>query len=78
VSRSKALDDPRLREGIEVKPSDSRSQGYVQQTAKRCSEADILPGEVIATALNNHVMSWIDRERWRKRDAEIKGARALL
>jgi hypothetical protein len=37
----------RLRQRIEVKPSDSRSKGYVEQYGDRCWEADILSARII-------------------------------
>src|SRR5262249_12259770 len=50
-----ALDNARLREGIEVKPSDSRSQTYLAEHGDRCWEVDILPAAVIEQALDRHI-----------------------
>ncbi|MGZ9086216.1 MAG: hypothetical protein ACXW3R_11895 [Rhodoplanes sp.] len=47
-----ALDNPRLRRGIDVKPSDSRSKSYIAQYGGRCWETDILPASVIEQALD--------------------------
>jgi hypothetical protein len=66
-----------LRQGVEVKDSDSRSN-YIEQHGNRCSETDILPGAAIETALNAHVRSWLDVEKWNRRDAEITAARRLI
>jgi hypothetical protein len=70
------LDIERL--GISVKPSDSRSRSYIAQYGERCWEVDILPGAVIARAIDAAIGSWLDIELWRRRDAEIERARALL
>ena len=72
------LDNARLREGIEVKPSDSRAEGYIEQYGERCWETDILPAAVIEQALDAHIRSWLDAKLWARRDAEIERARALL
>src|SRR5262245_44144640 len=55
-----ALANARLREGIEVKPSDSRSQTYLAEHGDRCWEVDILPATVIEQALDAHIRSWLD------------------
>lgn len=47
-----ALDNPRLRRGIDVKPSDSRSKSYIAQYGGRCWETDILPASVIEQTLD--------------------------
>jgi hypothetical protein len=52
-----ALDNPRLRQGIEVKPSDSRSESYIEEYGERCWETDILPASVIEQALDDHIRS---------------------
>jgi hypothetical protein len=79
LTRSQVVDlSPRLRQGIEVKPSDSRAAKYIEQHGDRCWEADVLPAAVIERALNAHVHSWLDGKRWQRRDAEIERARALL
>jgi hypothetical protein len=73
-----ALESPLLRQGIEVKDSDSRSKAFIAQYGSRCWETDILPGVVIEAALNRHVRSWLDVKEWNQRAAEIERARALL
>jgi len=72
------LDSARLREGIAVKPSDSRAKRYIEQYGERCWETDILPAAVIEQALDDHVRSWLDGKLWQRRAAEIKRARVLL
>jgi hypothetical protein len=72
------LDNPRLRDGIEVKASDSRSKSYIAQYGERCWETDILPASVIEEAIDADIESWLDRSLWKRRDAEIERARALL
>jgi len=67
-----------LREGVEVKPSDSRSQTYITEHGDRCWEVDILPAAVIEQALERHLRSWLDERLWRQRDREIERARALI
>jgi hypothetical protein len=69
---------PLLRQGIEVKPSDSRSTSYVSQHGNRCWEADVLSASAIEAALNNEIGGWLDREKWDHRKAEIEKARELL
>jgi len=73
-----ALPDPILREGIEVKASDSRSKRYIPEHGERCWETDILPGAVIEQALNDHIHGWLNARQWNQRDAEIERARKLL
>jgi hypothetical protein len=72
------LDSTRLREGIAVKPSDSRAERYIEQYGERCWETDILPASVIEQALDAHMRSWLDVKLRARRDAEIERARALL
>ena len=72
------LDNARLREGIAVKPSDSRAERYIEQYGERCWETDILPASVIEEALEDHIRSWLDVKLRARRDAEIERARALL
>ena len=72
------LDSARLREGIAVKPSDSRAKRYIEQYGERCWETDILPAAVIEQALDDHVRSWLDSKLWQRRAAEIERARLLL
>jgi hypothetical protein len=74
----RAIRNPRLRLGIEVKPSDSRAQRYIWQYGARCWETDILPAATIQQALDNHIGSWLDAKAWKTRDAEIERARRLL
>jgi hypothetical protein len=69
---------PRLHEGIEVKPSDSRSQTYLAEHGDRCWEVDILPAAVIEQALDAHIRSWLNERLWRQRDREIERARERL
>ena len=79
LTRSQVIDLPqRLRQGIEVKPSDSRAAKYREEYGDRCWEADVLPAAVIAQALDHDIRSWIDAEAWQRRDTEIELARALL
>jgi len=73
-----ALDNARLREGIEVKPGDSRSQTYLAEHDDRCWEVDILPAIVIEQELDAHVRSRLDERLWRQGDREIERARALI
>jgi hypothetical protein len=73
-----ALANPRLRQGIEVKPSDSRAKAYIAEYGARCWETDILPASVIKEAIDAHIGTWLDDKRWRRRDAEIQQARARL
>jgi hypothetical protein len=73
---SSALDIERL--AIAVKPSDSRSKSYIAEHGNRCWEADVLPAAVIEQALDGQVSTWLDDKQWRRRDAEIERARALL
>jgi hypothetical protein len=54
------LDSARLREGIAVKPSDSRAERYIEQYGERCWETDILSAVIIEQALDDHVRSWLD------------------
>ena len=63
---------------IEVKPSDSRSKAFIEQYGNRCWEADVLPTSVIEEALDSHIRAWFDAKLWKRRDAEIERARALL
>jgi hypothetical protein len=72
------LANPRLRQGIEVKPSDSRARAYIGQYGDRCLETDILPADVIETALDTHVRSWLDARLWARRDRDVEQARSLL
>jgi hypothetical protein len=64
--------------GIEVKPSDSRSKGYIAVHGNWCWEADILPAAEIERALDRHVAVWLDRKLWDRRAREIERARGLL
>ena len=71
-----ALDLGRL--SIEVKPSDSRAKAFIEQYGDRCWEADVLPADVIRTALNRELSRWVDIKKWKQRLAEIEQARKLL
>jgi hypothetical protein len=73
-----ALDNPRLRGGIEVKPSDSRAKSYIAVYGERCWETDILPAAVIEAAIDDAIHSWLDVGAWNRRNAEIERARKLL
>jgi hypothetical protein len=64
--------------GIDVKPSDSRAKRYVEQYGAKCWEADILPASTIERAIEDHLGSWLDQERWQQRDDEIEQNRKLL
>jgi hypothetical protein len=61
-----------------VKQGDSRANSFITQYGDRCWETDILPADVITADINNHVFSWLNAERWQRRDHEIEAARALL
>jgi hypothetical protein len=64
--------------GIDVKPSDSRAQTYVAEYGERCWEVDILPANVIETALADEIDGWLNTRLWRRRAAAIERARRLL
>jgi hypothetical protein len=70
--------NPRLRPGIEVKESDTRSADYIAEHGDRCWETDILPAAVIEAAISAHIASWLDRALWERRGTEIERARELL
>ena len=72
------IDNARLREAIEVKPSDSRANSYIAEYRERCWETDILPAAVIEQAIDDHINGWLDAKLWRRRDAEIERTRSLL
>jgi hypothetical protein len=74
----RALPNARLRQGIEVKPSDSRAQCYIGEYGERCWETDILPGATIAQTLDRYIYSWLDVKALKRREAEIERARRLL
>ena len=78
LEQVEALDNPLLRQGIEVKPSDSRSERYIAQYGERCWEADILPAATIQQTLDAHISDWLDVKAWRRRDHEIERNRKLL
>lgn len=78
LEQVRAVPNARLRQGIEVKRSDTRSENYVAEYGDRCWEADILPASVIEQAINDEIHSWIDAAVWNRRDAEIERARKLL
>jgi hypothetical protein len=73
-----ALDNPLLRQGIQVKPSDSRAKKFIASYGDRCWETDILPASVIEETIERHILAWLDAERWGQRDREVRAARALL
>jgi hypothetical protein len=73
-----ALDNPRLQQGIEVKPSDSRARAYVERYGDRCWETDILPAATIEATIDAEINSWLDMAVWNRRDAEIETARRLI
>jgi hypothetical protein len=72
------LANERLREGIEVKPSDSRARSYVATYGDRCWETDILPADTIEQAIDAELYSWLDVAAWNRRHEEIERARGLL
>lgn len=72
------LGDDALREGISVKPSDSRAKSYIDRYDERCWGADILPASSIRQTLESDLLSWFDADLWRRRDAEIEQTHKLL
>ena len=74
----RALDNPRLRRGIEVKISDSRSKSFIKQYGNRCWETDILPASTIEEALDFDIRSWLKADLWKLRETAIERARKLL
>ena len=46
--------------------------------AGRCWEADVLPANVIAAAIDAQVRGWLNAKLWKRRAAEIERARKLL
>jgi hypothetical protein len=90
--RTPQLDIERL--SIDVKESDSRSRGYVEQYCRwfpdfetdpttgepigRCWEADILPASAIEQALDFYIHQRLDTRLWKRREREIERARELL
>ena len=74
----RAIRNPRLRHGIEVKISDSRSKSFIEQYGDRCWETDILPASTIEEALDFDIRSWLDANLWERRNREIEHARKLL
>ena len=75
----RGLDNPRLRRGIDVKPSDSRSASYIREYGDRCWEADILPAATIRAWLDAFIETdGFDARLWARRSAEIDRARKLL
>jgi hypothetical protein len=73
-----ALPNATLREGIEVKRSDSRADRYIAQYGRRCWETDILPAATIEAAIDAEIGSFLDVGRWNRRNEEIERARKLL
>jgi hypothetical protein len=78
LEQVQAIPNARLRQGIEVKRSDSRSASYIAQYGDRCWETDILPAAAIEAQIDAEINSWIDTKLWDQRDAEIERARKLL
>jgi hypothetical protein len=74
--RDRALDIARL--WIEVKSGDTRSESYIARHGTRCWETDVLPAAFIEQALDEHIGSWLDAKKWRRREREIEQARGLL
>jgi hypothetical protein len=73
------IDNPRLREGIEVKPSDSRAKSYIAAYGERCWETDILHAAVIEAAIDAEIRSWLDARAWiRRPSGAALGVRAKL
>jgi hypothetical protein len=78
------LDIERL--AIDIKPSDSRSRDYIAKHQRlaapddtpRCWEVDVLPADVIAEAIDDHIHSWLNHGVWNQRLEEIKRAKKLL
>jgi hypothetical protein len=68
----------RRRVSIKVKPSDRRTEKYVEQYGNRCWEADVLSEDTIQTALDDDIGSWLDRTKWDRRGAEVEKARTVL
>jgi len=73
--------------GIQVKASDSRSEGYVEEYLSRygggpddarCWETDVLPAAIIRQALDDHIHTWLNARLWERRDREVERARELL
>jgi hypothetical protein len=73
-----ALANPQLREGIEVKESDSRSRSYIAAYGDRCWETDILPAAVIEQAIEMEIHNWLDVDAWKRRHDQIELARRRL
>jgi hypothetical protein len=63
---------------IAVKPSDSRSERYIEQNGNKCWEVDILPSSVIERDINIHIEGWLNAKLWSRRESEIERARELL
>jgi hypothetical protein len=53
----RAIGNARLRQGIQVKESDSRSTSQIAQYGDRRWEADILPGATIEQAIDSEIGS---------------------
>ena len=78
IEQVDGIANARLRQGIEVKESDSRSRSYIAEYGRRCWETDILPAADIEAALNADIRSWLDGKAWSRRGREIERARELL
>ena len=68
------IDNVRLREGIEVKPSDSRANSYIAEYGECCWETDILPAAVIEQAIDDHINGWLDAKLWRRRESHASNS----
>ena len=64
--------------GIDVKPSDSRAEAYIEDYGEKCWEVDILSASVIEAELDQQVRGWLDADLWNRRTADIERARKLL
>ena len=73
-----ALENPRLRQGIEVKPSDSRAASYITEHGDRCWETDILPAATIGLLIDTAINRRLDVELWERRHEAVERARQLL
>jgi hypothetical protein len=60
--RDRELDIERL--SVDVKPSDSRAEKYIEQYGDRCWEADILPASIIERDLDLQIESRLSRAAW--------------
>lgn len=49
---------------IEVKPSDSRAENYIERYGDRCWKADVLPPDIIAATIDVKIERWLDHKLW--------------